>query len=435
MKKAMLGILVFATATGLFAQDFKLDGYFNSGVGIISTSTKLPDTDVTGTKAEKFKIVPFGVEAGQPGYRFRLNGSYTNEGGTVGAKFRFQAQSNFEAGAFSLPYAYGWFSFLDKIFTVSGGLVDDGTWSSGGAILNADVDEGLGVLLKINPVSGLNLGAGAYVISPQGGGSNNVLVIPAGESGGSTKFSDIDIPANRLKYVFSAGYTMPDTFKAVLSFRTKNQTGDTVSRYAAADAEKFASSETAKLVFGAHLLAVKNLTAVIEAEVDKLESTGVDKDKNNIDFNLYETLGYKINNLAFGLNAVQYFKSEKDVDHDIGLHFNPWVSYAIGIIVPRLDLNYFLAGKALTSSGTNPLPGSSYHRGVFAYADNGKTDNVSVFALRPSAKFNIDKNTAFEVGDLIAFSMGPDGAFGDANDAAKSSNFNNVFYVDFTWKF
>jgi hypothetical protein len=444
MKKAMLGVLILAAAGGLFAQELKFDAYLNSGLGIVSTDTKVPNNDGSGTKTADTRITAFGVDSEQGGYRFRLNGSYTNAEKNAGAKFRLQAQSNFSLGAFSLPYAYGWVSFLNNIFTVTGGLVDDSTWATGGAILADDVGEGLGALVKISPITGLNLGVGAYAISQQSGGNNNTLIIPAGDGEDSKKFSDLYITPDRLKYTISAGYTMPDVFKAVVSFRTANQAGNAVSWFDKADNEKFdGRDETSKLIFGAQLLAVKNLTAVLEIQADKLEDTGVDKDRDNIDLNFYETLGYKLGDLSFGLNAVQYIRIEKDVDHDLGLHLNPWVSYAIGSIVPRLDVNYFLAGKALTGVTvikeddiTLPLPGASYGRKVFDYAGNtSKVDDVSVIAVRPSVKFSFDKNTAIEIGDLIAYSMGPEGAFADADDLKKSSNFNNVFYIDFVWKF
>jgi hypothetical protein len=433
MRKAILGVLILAAAGGIFAQELKFDGYFNSGLGIVSTNTKLPDG--AGTKTADTRIVPFGVDSEQAGYRFRLNGSYTNENAAAGVKFRFQAQSKFDLGAFSLPYAYGWVSFLNNIFTVTGGLVDDGTWNSGGAILNDDTGEGLGALVKISPVSGLNLGVGMYVITPQGSGDNNTIIVPVGSAAAANDFSKFDIPLNRIKYTFNAGYTMEDIFKVTLSFRTKNQTGDAVSRYSDAGSEVFGSNETAKLMAGVQLLAVKNLTAVIEGEIDKLEDSGVDSEKDNLDFNLYETFGYKIGDLAFGLNAVQNFRPEKDVENDIGLHLNPWISYAFGPIVPRLDLNYYMAGTALTKSGTNQVPGAKYHRKVFAYANNKGADNLSVFAVRPSIKFNIVKNVSIEAGDLIAFATGPETSFADAEDSQKSSNLSNVFYIDFTWKF
>jgi hypothetical protein len=438
MKKLrMTAVLVAAgvvAASGAFAQEIKFDGYVNTGIGILSTDVKVLDGAGPDTKAADIKVVPFGVDSEQAGYRIRLNGSYASEDGNAGAKFRLQAQSQYTiAGALSIPYAYGWVSFLNKILTVTGGLLDDGTWATSG-FLGDDVGEGLGALIKASPLAGLNLGVGAYLITTQGGGSNNVIVVPNGDGTGSTtSFSAYDVPLGRLKYTVGAGYTLPDLFKVTLSFRTANQTGDGTSRYADSDSEVFGSNETAKLIFGAQVLAIKDLTAVIEAEVDKLEATGVDKDKDNIDFNLYETLGYKIGDIAFGLNAVEYIKVEKDVDHDFGLHLNPWVSYAIGSIVPRLDLNYFLAGTALVT-GPNALPSPKYGRKVFAYRDNGDADNFSVIGVRPSVKFNVGKGF-IELGDLIAYALGPDGSFADAEDLEKSSNFSNVFYVDFKWSF
>jgi hypothetical protein len=439
MKKLGIAALLVAgvvAASGVFAQELKFDGVVNTGLGIISTDAKVPDG--TDTKAADIKVVPFAVDAGQSGYRFRLNGSYTSEDGNSGAKFRLQAQSSFDAGALSIPYAYGWGSFLNKVLTVTGGLVDDSTWASSGALFADDAGEGLGTLIKVKPIDGLNLGIGAYVITPQGGGANNVLIVPGGGEN-PTDLSKIDITLDRLKYTFNAGYTLPDLLKVNIAFRTANQTGDAESRYDDGDLEKFGSNETSKLIFGLQVLAVKDLTAVLEVVADKLEDTGLDKEKDNIDLDFYETLGYKLGDLSFGLNAAQHIRVEKDVDHDLGVHLNPWVSYAIGSIVPRLDLTYFLAGKALTGPTTDPTKPAAltpkYHRTVFGYFDTGEDiDDVSVIAIRPSVKFNVGKGV-IEVGDLIALASGPDGAFADADDPKRSSSFDNVFYVDFKWSF
>jgi hypothetical protein len=430
-------------ASGAFAQEIKFDGYVNTGIGILSTDAKVADG--TGSKTADIKVVPFGVDSEQAGYRFRLNGSYVGEDGNSGAKFRLQAQSKIgdAAGApLSIPYAYGWGSFLNKVLTVSGGLVDDGTWTSPG-FLGDDQGEGLGALVRASPVEGLNLGAGAYVISPQGGSNNNVIIIPAGKTTTAvTDFTKIDIGLDRLKYTFNAGYTLPELLKLTFTFRTANQTGNVTSKFDDSATEVFnGNNETSRLIFGAQVLLVKDLTAVVEVEADKLEDTGADKDKDNIDFNLYETLGYKLGDLAFGLNAVQYIRVEKDADKDLGLHLNPWVSYTLGSIVPRLDLNYFLAGTATTAiadAGASPPTlaalGAKYHRKVFAYKDNGDADDLSVIAFRPSVKFNVGKGF-IEIGDLIAVAAGPDGAFADADDPQRSSSFDNVFYVDFKWSF
>jgi hypothetical protein len=418
MKKLGIAALLAAgvvAASGVFAQDIKFDGYVNAGIGILSTDAKVVDGEGPDTKVADTKVVPFGVDSEQVGYRFRLNGAVTSEDGNSGAKFRFQAQNKTDSTALSIPYAYGWASFLDKVLTVTGGLVDDGTWNSGGAILNDDVGEGLGTLIKATPIEGLNLGVGAYVATT-----------------GTKDLALVDIGLDRLKLTFNAGYTVPELLKLTLTFRTANQTGDDAFPVDT-DSETFGSNETSKLIFGAQVLAIKDLTAVLEAEVDKLEDVGADKEKDNINFNLYETLGYKLGALAFGLNAVQYIRVEKDVDHDLGVQLTPWVSYALGSIVPRLDLTYFLAGAATTAPGKEI--GSKYHRKVFAYSDNGEDlDDVSVIAIRPSVKFNIGKGF-IEIGDLIAIASGPDSSFADADDATRSSNFDNVFYVDFKWSF
>jgi hypothetical protein len=388
-------------------------------------------------KTADTKVYAFGVHSEQSGYRFRLNGSFTNQAGNAGARFRFQAQSKFDLGAFSLPYAYGWVSFLNNIFTVNGGLVDSGAWESGGAILNEDLGEGLGALVKISPLDGLDLGLGAYVISQQGSGDNNKVIV-SGSS--SSDFSKLDIGLDRLKYTLNTAYAMPDVFKATLVFRTNNQAGNADS-YQNVDREdeKFdGREESARMIVGARLLAVKDLTAIVEADIDKLEDYG-----DNGVFNLYETVGYKLGNLGFGLNAAEYFRMAEKTD--MGIHFNPWVSYSIDSIVPRLDLNYFLAGTALVTGTTyddsgsitgDALPQGKYHRKVFAYKNNGTdTDNFSVFAIRPSVTFNVDSKTFVEIGDLIAIANGPEGAFGDAGDPKKASNLSNVFYIDFKWSF
>jgi hypothetical protein len=450
--------LALVMTGGLAAQELKFDGYLNSGIGIVSTDTKVPDG--AGTKTADTKVSAFGVDSESPGWRFRLNGSYTNEAKTAGARLRLQSQRTLDGsgtGLFSLPYAYGWFSFLDNIFTVYGGLVDNSTWQTADFLFNDDAGEGLGALVKISPIDGLDLGVGAYAISQQSGGSNNTLVVPnnghytpAGadpdadpaKTGGttSTSFSNLNIGPDRLKYTFNAGYTLPDLFKANLIFRTKNQAGGgSIVTEDVTGKEVFAGNqETSTLIFEARVLAVKNLTGILVAQVDKLE----DFDKTGT-FTLYETIGYKTGDLGFGLNAAQYFSRQKyaatettdEKPYDTGLHFNPWVSYTIGSIVPRLDLNYFLAGVGITGDGSSPIPGNSYHRKVFAYKSNAADDPLSVFAIRPSVKFNIDSKTFVEIGDLIALANGPEGSFRDADDAKKASNFSNVFYIDFKWSF
>jgi hypothetical protein len=215
MKRIVTFLLVLAAGTGLFAQELKFDGYFNSGLGAVTTDRK----DASGKKIDPY-LTAFGVDAWQPGYRFRLNGAYTNEAANAGVRFRFQSQAVDLGGSglsLSFPYIYGWVKLLDGVFTISGGLVDDGTWDTGGPLLNRnglDQGEGLGALVKISPIAGLDLGVGAYVVGTQGGGANNVLTRPLN--------SRLDL--DDAKYTFNAAYTLEDVLKVTGTLRLENET-------------------------------------------------------------------------------------------------------------------------------------------------------------------------------------------------------------------
>ncbi|MDR2143391.1 MAG: hypothetical protein LBP29_03375, partial [Treponema sp.] len=136
MKKMKMKLLFFffiaVVGAGLSAQELKWSGYVNTGLGFVITDVKDADPYLTA----------FGVDSGQFGFRFRLNGAYTNQDGNAGVKFRFQAQGDGSgktdvANIVGLPYLYGWFKPVD-VLTINGGLVDDSTWASGGALLNDD---------------------------------------------------------------------------------------------------------------------------------------------------------------------------------------------------------------------------------------------------------------------------------------------------------
>jgi hypothetical protein len=180
--------------------------------------------------------------------------------------------------------------------------------------------------------------------------------------------------------------------------------------------------ESSKAIVTARLLAVKDLSAIVEAEIDKLQKYG-----DTGTFTLYETVGYKINDLGFGLNAAEYFSNVKDADTAIRL--NPWVSYGLlgGSIVPRLDLVYFMAGGTDGMTVANGTPSGKYHRKGYAALYNS---DWSLFTIRPSVKFNINPMTFVEIGDAINIMNGPDKTYGD-----KSSLFFNAFYVDLKWSF
>ncbi|MDR2211984.1 MAG: hypothetical protein LBO65_11060 [Spirochaetaceae bacterium] len=401
MKKILLisiCITIAIAGAGLSAQELKWSGYFNSGLGLVHTDVEDADPYLTA----------FGVDSGVYGYRFRLNGAYTNAAANAGVKFRFQSQyvSN---QLFSLPYVYGWFKPIDML-TLNGGLVDDGTWNSGGALLNDDVGEGLGVLAKLH-LGGLDAGLGAYLGSNGSGSNNHPLA----------NLKDNTIDPEDLKYVFSLGYTMEDVFKIVASLRTSSRTNGGIDEF---DIKKDTHND--QTILGFKLMAVPKLTAVLEVKADHLYKFG---DIGTLF--IYETLGYDLGALDLGLNAGQY-ATQADKD-DLGLMFDPWVSYTLGKIVPRLDVLYFMAGKPSYVASTTGGKGSSSGKYNFlnweAYSPVWDSD-YSVLAFRPSVKFNIDSNTSVEVGDIVNLETGPDKAYG-----GEDRRLTNIFYVDFVWKF
>ena len=410
-------MLMLMAAGGLWAQEFKLDGYLNGGLGVVADNNE--DNDAY--------IKAFGVDSESNGYRFRFNGSYTNENKNAGARFRLQSQRRIDvAGYFSLAYAYGWAAFLENnIITLTGGIIDDGTWTTADWWWNDDQGEGLGLLLKVSPIKGLDFGIGAYTISQQSSGGNNILSV----GGKLPNYRDVMLKPEDAKYTFNAAYTL-DTFRLGASFRMKNQAGWNPSAGdPPGDYPYTGREECSQLIAEFRFLGVKNLTAVVVGLFDTLEEF---KDAGNI--TLSETFGYKIDSLSLGLNAVQFLYNRGDTSVDPGLLFNLWGSYAINKVVPRLDLVYFMGGTSKTV-----LADKQWERRGFAPTKKGSPDaddDLSVFSARPSIRINVDNRTFLEIGDMINFDSGNyDGAYKDSGDAQKKSRLTNVFYIDVKWSF
>jgi hypothetical protein len=431
MKKLTVIAVCIALMSGvLYAQELKFDGYINSGLGFVTNDNEDSDPYVKA----------FGVDSESNGFRFRLNGVYTNESKNAGARFRLQAQRRIDqSGYFSVPFVYGWASFLENKITVTGGLVDDGTWTSADWWWNDDTGEGLGLLLKAEPVKGLIFGVGAYTISQQSGGGNNWLAYvptsgtdadgnPTYGSARLPNFGDLMLKAEDVKYTINAAYTMPDTFRLNAVYRTQNKAGWVANRHLEGDDYTYGGrEESAFFQAEFRLLAVKDLSAVVVGTFDKLEN--FDKSGNII---FSETFGYKIDKLNIGLNAVQFLYNrqvnDEKVEYNPGLLFNPWVSYTIDKIVPRLDLAYFMGGQSKTASGAG-----QWERRGFVNVAKAKDadDDYSVFSVRPSVKINVDNRTFIEIGDMVNYDLATkDGAYKDSKDANKNSLFTNVFYID-----
>lgn len=388
MKKfIVIALMVVIGSRAVFAQNIGLSGYFNSGIGVVFTdSTETPD------------LGAFGVDSEQLGYRFRLNGAVQNEAKTAGFRFRLQSQNTtIERRSntyLSLPFAYGFMNFFKNKLGFYGGLVDDSTWQTNDYWIFDDAGEGLGLLIKsVNLIDGLNLGFGSYLISQEGSGRNNQLSRPLN--------NDHLLDFSNVKYVFSGSYAMADVFYLGASFRMANQAGD---NDVANNNE--GRNESSQLIGDLRILAVSELTAIFAFSIDNLQNFN----ENGI-MTFSETFAYKFNDdLNIGLNAVQFISQKNNTD--MSMLFNVYGSYAFGIIVPRLDLSYFLGGQ---------IHESNYHhrRG---YNPNYNTD-ITVFSVRPSVKINLDSRTHFEIGNVTHLS-----------NNGKDSMLN-LSYLDFKWSF
>ena len=381
MKRILCVLFIaFFTVTLGLAQELKFDGYINSGLGLVITDQ---DDDAA--------LRVFGVDSEQQGGRFRLNGAYTNASKNAGANFRLQLQGNNSSAGFGPSFVYGWIKPLDML-QIKAGIVDDSTWETAGQILKDDQGEGAGVLFRLTPINGLDIGFGAYVWAQSSGGNNNVFASP----GIVQNWWDA-------KYTFMISYIMPDMFKINLNGRTYNNANNTTSARAIAEFR---------------LLMVENLTAVAEAELDGLWTPADEYDAfgNTGSFNIFETVAYKMGGLNFGLNAAQYISND-DTKEDAGLRFSPWVSYSLneGKLVPRLDLTYFLAGRKRTD-------GRYDRRTEFESVYN---KDAYVFSVRPSIKFNPDSRNSFEIGDGFYYQK----------PASGDGVITNVFYLDFIFRF
>jgi hypothetical protein len=414
----LLAAGVFA-ASGLFAQGLVFDGYVNSGLGVVvSTEENAPDPFIAAV----------GNDSWNNAWTVRMNAKYTNEAGNVGAQVQFAAQSGWNF--FAVPFAYGWFSAFDNILTVKGGIVNDGTWSTGGAHLVGDQGAGLGTLVRITPISGLDIGVGAYVTNTLLGFQDNAVFDGNfGLSYGSSRYFAREL--DQAKYTFNLGYTLPDVVKFVGSFRTKSET----------DVSGGAPYVTSRTIMAVSVLAVPKLKAIVELELDNLQDFEAmkvgdetawegkfvdDPIASSGKINIGETFQYDAlldGKLLVGLWAVEFLSQAEDTD--FAFYVNPWVSYAIGSIVPRLDLTYGASMQAGFNNG-----GLTWRRGNFSPK---YIDDFSFIAIRPSVKFNIDANTFVEIGDFINIENAPKGTWVHAPD--DDSRISNAFYVDFKWSF
>jgi hypothetical protein len=354
------------------------------------------------TVGETAYLQAFSRDAEQP-FQLRLNGAYANEGDTAGLKFRFQQRF----GALSMAWAFGYINAFDNLLTLQGGLIDDGTFNSGGGILDADSGEGLGTNILVRPIDNLVIGAGAYAASGFG--------VPAG---GYQKSGDA-------KYTVGLSFTAPSIVKVVTSFRTKN------TLVVSTDANSHN-----QLIAGINILALSDLglKLVLEGRVTDL---GENADKDPMDLDGFATIGYAQGPLSLGLNAAFYKAglnkpSASAIPDEPIMAFWLYGSYAVTeSIVPRLDALFMLNSyddRYISANGQ-----SSWHYKNFVKDAGTSSDkDQKLIAFRPAVLLKMDANNSLEIGDYVGVHINAEKVFAGGD---KDTLISNVFYIDYVFKF
>ncbi|WP_010260575.1 hypothetical protein [Treponema primitia] len=356
MKKMLVVLLILAMAMGAFAQELKWSGDVSTGFEssyLESKNENLPSSNDT-TKDEDFKFYSYDADNGAP-LRAQLVLDYAN--GNVGAKIKFKLEEPKKLGVNSIfDFAYLSYKFID-IIDLYAGKIDNGVWNTGGDE-DGDAGEGLGALVQVAPIGGLTVGAGLYINDDN---EINSEYTPGSSSDDGIFYAD---------YTIGAAFDH-DLFRVALSARAS----DTMLR---------------QFWFGVSLKAIDKLGLAVEAFSKNLS----DKD---IAWQIDEKISYDLGALDVGLTAYQWINqvnsagyldgigtgnSDETVgkylegvpaeDTKLGWKFSPWVSYAIGNILPKLSF-------AIGGTGVD---------GAAAKAD------IVYFQVKPSVGFSIAENAS-----------------------------------------
>jgi hypothetical protein len=402
MKKALVVLLILAVAGGAFAE-VNFTGEVKTGLGL-----------VYDTLNETAYLEAYNRDAEQA-FQFRLNGAVANEGDTAGLKFRLQQRFS----GFSIPYAFGYLNAFSNLLTFQGGLIDDGTFNSGGGILDADAGEGVGTNILVRPIANLVIGAGAYAAS------GFAIPTTAGTGTAGTGYAK----TGDAKYTAGLSFTAPNVVKFVTSFRTKNKL----------TAPTDGGSHN-QLIAGINILALSDLGLKLVLE-GRFTDIGEDNEVDPMDVDGFVTVGYTKDALSLGLNFALYKvgvnkPSGSTISDDPVLAFWLYGSYAVTeSIVPRLDVAFVLNDYA-DGYKTNGGDQMTWHHKAFTASKGsgspatGGNKDQKLIAFKPAVLLKIDANNTLEIGDYVGVHLDANKVFGD-----KDTLITNAFYIDYVFKF
>jgi hypothetical protein len=372
MKKALVCILVLVVAGGLFAQQLSFSGLVNGGVGLFKAVGDDDPDPVYGLIAKN--------QEGN-GVRAQLNVIGTNADGNAGVDIRIRAVGGGNGGSFrddfQFRHAYGWVSFVDNMLRVQGGRMNGNDFNTLDPITDgATLFDSYGLLSYINPVDTVKIGVGAYTPQRLGEG----------------------LPIDDVSGYVGLGVNLPN----LLNFR----------------AQLSSKKDDVKALASARIAVLKDIPIEATARL-----TGLSEFSDSGTMSFYERFGFNaISNLSLNLALAQSLSQADDTDMFFRGWF--WLTYSLGNIVPRLDVNYITGGKFNTGVGlgVNASYNDGYNGGAYTY-----DKDQAYLTVSPSVQFRAAANTFVELGYLFGKDMSDNDK---AAIGAKNGGINHAAFAD-----
>ena len=395
MKKALIVLLLLAfVAGGLFAQ-FSFSGRVNTGVALY----KFAGVDDMGAGL-------IGRQLGTDTPRAELNFSGTNEAGTAGVAFRLRA-ADFGFGDPAFRYAYGWLKGLDGMLEVRAGRIQGSDFDTMDTLSDGLTEfDGYGLQFYINPVDMFSVGLGVR--------SGELDMI----TGGNYNAKGALTGANTNGWFgFGVHVDKMVDFAAQMSFGKVDEDlfWDDDDDDTTPDVFLVNMNKTfVNALVSASINAIPDVGVIVSMAMNDLADFS---DTGSMTF--YEEFSYSaIENVSLNLAFVQSLAQWDNAD----LYFRGafWATYAMGNIVPRLDLNFVMGG--------------TYEMSSFYIAENsfGKTYNKEQMFITfiPSVQLKVTNRTFVDIGFIGGVDLTDDKKAAPAFTQAAEAGFNFGAFVD-----
>jgi len=385
MKKVLIGLLVLAVAGGgVFAQEWRFQGDMWAGLGIWFTDWDDRDDPAIGL-----------VSNDRDGMRSQLTTTVTDAENTRGLNFRFRADDWGSGRDVRMSHGFGWISFMDNMFTLYGGDIDDAAgFNSLDRMVATRMGEGHGLRLLVRPLGDDNLALsfGAYTTR--------------------TGLMDLDgTNNNQAKYTFAIRFHEPDLFRVVAGLRNTNEVGSGWN-FSFADFDDFNGNGDESFNAGGRDQASAAYLSFEYLGLEDIHLAASAFFTNLEDFGDYGTMHFFASfghtglvdgmdlRLGFGLSMSNLF------DDAFGSAYMPniWVWASVDYqltesVVPRLDLHYVMAGMG---SGDE----RNMHNRNFARDGAIFHEDASFMRIQPSVQFRLTGTTFVEIGCVIDLWLG-----------------------------